>query len=222
MAEYKCSRCKCVKCDKEFGLNNKNERNKTCKSCNIQRVEYNKNKKDFKYKLDDSWVEHPKYKGYFCNKLGQVINNNTKKLIGSLLSNGYIQLSLYVPDSKKVYCHHFVYETLKGKIPKGKIINHINEIKNDNRIENLELVTKSENSIKSTKLNELNKQGRRKTKLCYGKKIDDKDWTKFKSLSDASRKTNICPQSIQKVCDGIQNSCTSKSDNSKWIFKYSV
>lgn len=43
------------------------------------------------------------------------------------------------------YVHRLVWESFKGKIPDGMQINHINEIKDDNRLENLGLVTPKEN-----------------------------------------------------------------------------
>jgi len=43
--------------------------------------------------------------------------------------------------------HRCVWEAHKGPIPKGLEINHINGVRNDNRIENLELVTKSGNAL---------------------------------------------------------------------------
>src|SRR5690606_11936357 len=43
------------------------------------------------------------------------------------------------------YVHQMVWESVNGPIPEGKEINHINGIKTDNRIANLELVSHLEN-----------------------------------------------------------------------------
>lgn len=217
MSSFKCSRCHSIKDENEFGLNRKDERNKTCISCNKQRIEYNKSKKDFEFKKSKDWVEHPEYKGYFANKLGQVVNKKTKKLIGVLQLNGYILLSLYITETKHVLAHRFIWECFNGVIEdETLVINHINEIKNDNRLENLELVTKSQNTKKSTK----KIKGKRNPKKCKGRQLDDDDWIEYKSLMDAERKTSICHMSIQRCCDGITNSCSSKTDGTKWEFKY--
>ena len=36
--------------------------------------------------------------------------------------------------------HRFIYECFKGLIPDGKVIDHVNNIKDDNRLCNLQLV----------------------------------------------------------------------------------
>lgn len=49
-------------------------------------------------------------------------------------------------------CHRVVWEAVHGPIPDGLFINHINGVKHDNRIENLELVTASENNAHAYKV----------------------------------------------------------------------
>lgn len=48
-----------------------------------------------------------------------------------------------------LYVHRLVYRTFVGVIPSGKEINHIDHNKSNNNIDNLELVTRSENLKKS-------------------------------------------------------------------------
>ena len=65
-------------------------------------------------------------------------------------SSGYIKI--HKPEHPKasynyVYEHHLVWEKANGKLlPDGWVIHHINGIKDDNRIENLAAMSKSEHS----------------------------------------------------------------------------
>lgn len=61
---------------------------------------------------------------------------------GSIQNSGYVSVGL---DGKRYYAHRIVWEMHNGKIPDGMFIDHINHIRHDNRIENLRLVSRSEN-----------------------------------------------------------------------------
>jgi hypothetical protein len=71
---------------------------------------------------------------------------NTKhgKLLTPYKNNaGYLYVSL--KSKNKFYVHRLVLMTHVGPISPGLQVNHINGIKTDNRIENLELVTATQN-----------------------------------------------------------------------------
>lgn len=57
--------------------------------------------------------------------------------------NHYILVGSHGKPNKKA--HRIIWEVVHGPIPKGMQINHLNGIKNDNRITNLELVTEGQN-----------------------------------------------------------------------------
>ena len=57
------------------------------------------------------------------------------------LSSGYVQLNTKV--NRKKYEHRIVWENKYGPIPDGFDIHHKNGIKDDNQIENLEIIPKS-------------------------------------------------------------------------------
>lgn len=87
----------------------------------------------------------------YVTKGGLVYRYDSKqdKLILCKLStdkDGYLTLMVSKPKRTPIKVHRLVYETFNGEISKGLQIDHINTIKDDNRIENLKLCTPKENS----------------------------------------------------------------------------
>lgn len=97
---------------------------------------------------------------YYASNTGQIIsttirvNSNWGHRIkkGRLLHHspnhkGYRKLILSIDGNPTTYyVHRLVWEAFNGKIPDGMQINHINEIKDDNRLSNLSLATAKENA----------------------------------------------------------------------------
>ena len=79
--------------------------------------------------------------GLYWKKL---TSNSTKlgRRVGSVFNNGY---RVFRFKGKGVLEHRAIWELLNGPIPKGMEIDHINRDRTDNRIENLRLVTPSQN-----------------------------------------------------------------------------
>lgn len=62
----------------------------------------------------------------------------------TLRPSGYYALT----TGNRCLMHRYVWGTERGKIPDGWDIHHVNEIKSDNRIENLECLPKAEHTRK--------------------------------------------------------------------------
>ena len=217
--EFKCSRCQKYMGSDQFGLTlRKGTRSKICLRCSAYHDEYMRNKlaetRDFV--LDDSWKVHPIYAHISCNKNGRVLNNVSKKIVGALTSNGYQRVTVSHTPTKCIWSHHLIWETFMGEIPEGKIINHKNEKKDDNRLENLEVVTKSENNILSTK----KIKGSRPSKPCSGTDQETQETQSFPSMNEAERLTGCGNRSINFCADGQRNTVTSKTTGHKWSFRY--
>ena len=68
--------------------------------------------------------------------------------------NGYIKCVVrkHAQNCQKTYyVHRFIWECFNGIIPDGKVIDHVNNIKDDNRLCNLQLITQKENCKKAAK-----------------------------------------------------------------------
>jgi hypothetical protein len=64
-------------------------------------------------------------------------------------NGGYLRTCL---NGKMVLVHTIIALCYLGGKPKGKQIDHINSIRNDNRVENLQYITASENCLKQTNI----------------------------------------------------------------------
>lgn len=82
--------------------------------------------------------------GYSFDAERGVVIGKRGKPVGRVCSRGYVEVS----DGRNTYrAHRMIWQHMHGPIPAGMEINHKNGNKADNRIENLELVTRSENSL---------------------------------------------------------------------------
>lgn len=107
------------------------------------------------------WKAIPGYEGiYEVSDLGRVKslgNNESRKEKILKFSNnrkGYCKLNLFKHANSKTYqAHQLVAMAFLNHIPsKSKnVVDHINNIKTDNRLENLQIITQRENTSKDKK-----------------------------------------------------------------------
>jgi hypothetical protein len=85
-------------------------------------------------------------------KGGCVVLLNNRRLKVSNNIHNYIYLGLTDGNKKiRTSLHRVVFESFNHKIPLKMVVNHKNGIKNDNRVDNLECVSQSENIIHAYK-----------------------------------------------------------------------
>lgn len=122
---------------------------------------------------------------------------------------GYVKIKKH-----KGFCggvHRLVVSAFIGAIPKDMEVNHKNGVKDDNRVENLEIVTPKENVRHSIEvlgkkhLGTLGKTGSlsklSKPVACYD--LDGNFLKRYAGLSEAARQIGVSKTNIYKVCRGI-------------------
>lgn len=88
------------------------------------------------------------YTKYEVFEDGRIWSYSHKKWLKPKIDDGYQRVHLSDNEGKRKWylVHRIVYESFtRSPIPDGMQINHINEIKTDNRFENLNLMTQKEN-----------------------------------------------------------------------------
>lgn len=95
----------------------------------------------------NEWVHLHLSTNYSINKLGEVRNNRTETILKHSTNRyGYTTLNLWINGKKKTQSLHRALAIAFIPNPENKrCVNHINGNKSDNRIENLEWATDSEN-----------------------------------------------------------------------------
>lgn len=103
------------------------------------------------------WEQAEGFSNYLISTDGQVYSLKRDKLIEPANKNGikgsYLVVTIYNDKGQKKYMlvHRLVFMAHKGMIPKGLQINHKDENKENNCIENLELMTNKENCSYGTR-----------------------------------------------------------------------
>lgn len=93
----------------------------------------------------------PHFSRYYVSRYGVIYSEISKSFKRLNASKNYLIASL-TDDTGKIldrYVHHLVYEAFIGTRTVGKVIDHINEKKWDNSVENLQEITYGENTLKS-------------------------------------------------------------------------
>ena len=158
------------------------------------------------------YYKHPVFSNYAASKNGNVLSLRSKKII-SMVKNGsgYLYFNIYDEklEKRKNYTQHrFVYEVFRGPIPRCFEVDHINEIKSDNRIKNLQLLSHKHNIEKS------------KNRPIISINIETGKERRYNSIKTAAIQFDISAGNISKVCRKKGKSLSSRKNGKKYIFKY--
>ncbi len=174
--------------------------------------------------MEEIWKDIPWWEWYYqASNLGKIKSLARKKwfifwkekiLKNFIKRNWYAKVNLSISDiDKSFYVHRLVAQTFITNIENSPCVNHINWIRNDNRIENLEWVTYSENTRHSFDIlwNKSLFQTNHPSKWKFwknhfnSKKVNqyDLDWNFIKTRNcwmDIQRELLINRSSIWKCC----------------------
>lgn len=160
----------------------------------------------------EEWKNIKGYEGlYQISNLGRVkslkLKSTNRDLIMSLgnSTNGYLQIILCKDNKHKAYrIHRLVAQAFIPNPNNFPCVNHIDEDKTNNNVNNLEWCTISYNNTYGTKLDK-----KRKKVLCIT------TGEIFNSIKECAEKIGVCPSMIVKCCKGKRK--TAKSLSFKYI-----
>lgn len=118
-------------------------------------------------KYNDEIAKKTRWDGYYATKSGKILSvkvkggqgrldfNKPKELAYKIDRYGYMNVTISLKNDKDEkrniypFVHRIVWETFNGEIKDDLTIDHINENCLDNRLENLQLMTREDNGRKA-------------------------------------------------------------------------
>ena len=171
---------------------------------------------------------HPVYNLYASDENGNIIHLVKQvPYTGHKHKSGYLMCMVrkHGQNGHKGYSvHRFVYECFNGIISDGKVIDHVNNIKDDNRLCNLQLMTQQENCKKSAKRRDYTfaAKNQQNKKCVKATNSDTNEVSYYNSMCAVQQHLGINAGIVKMVCEKINGCKTgiSKIDNHSYKFEY--
>jgi len=99
----------------------------------------------------ETWRFHPVSTLHEVSDLGRVRNTRTGRVLDGQDNRGYRRVTL---NNKAYYVHRLVWEAFRGPIVDQKMqVDHIDSVRDNNAVTNLQLLTPKEHGVKTAKSN---------------------------------------------------------------------
>ena len=171
---------------------------------------------------------HPVYNLYASDKNGNIIHLVRQvPNPGHKLQSGYLSCMVRKHGEKRqktYFVHRFAYECFNGKIPDGKVIDHVNNKKDDNRLCNLQLLTQQENCKKSSERRDYTfaAKNHQNKKFVKATNIETNEISYYNSMYAINQYLGINAGIVKMVSEGLNRCKTgiSKKNNCHYKFEY--
>ena len=174
--------------------------------------------------IQETWKDIPGYEGlYKVSNTGKVKSMNYRhsdvpRILATVDNGyGYYIVILYLNSVRKsASVHRLVWTAFNGPIPEGLQINHLNENKADNRLENLSLCTAKEN------INYGTRNKRAGEKLCKRIQMLDKNNNILKTFNSLKEAAQFLNKNKTTANSNISSCLHGKSKSAygyKWKFE---
>ena len=149
----------------------------------------------------EEWRKVKGYEKYSVSNKGNVRNDETGRILKKSVNNNGYELVSLGKNSGKLRVHRLVASAFLGDV-KGFVIDHIDGNKQNNNVENLEIVTSSENNKRAYDcgLKKAKKLVNAKSKTVYAYNERKELVGTFKSMKDASNVLGVRDCRISDVC----------------------
>lgn len=167
----------------------------------------------------EEWKTFLNNENYLVSNRGYIKNKKSKKVIyGSLdKTSGYMRTAI---DKKAYMIHRIIAETFLPNLDDKPTVNHKNKNRTDNRIENLEWATYSEQNYHKTDIKTYKNHNNGKNVLRINK--DTNETETYDSIMQASKwimenvhKKDTTNKDIQKELENISSSLSQKIKRNK-------